>query len=117
MTATALGSLSLFQLQNLVENRVPFLLFKIDWPEKEELTGLPPSVERFIKTGRQVKLNEMDQVVEQEVPRLEQPVVLLSRDGDHCQSLAERLEKKGYLNIYVVKEGLQGLKSQGDANE
>jgi len=112
MIAHGVGEIGYFQLNNLVQNKVPFTLLLIDL--SQEMTQAIPTEEavaRVMKSGKMVSSQEFHSVVESLNLALEYPFVLVCADGINSLSLAKQLMEKGFKNVYCIRGGLKALKS------
>lgn len=99
-----------FQFDNLVRNRVPFLLLKTA-VDVESLFGV---MEKMHLRNFSVVLDKMD--VQQAQAAMaerhadqESPVVVLCEDGVNSMELAKGLCAQGFRNVYYVLDGVKGL--------
>jgi len=110
-----LSHLSFFQFDNLVRNRVPFLLLTEEMMPFNELFG---PIERihlgqwsfavdFQKPADQI----LSVLEERKIPK-EMPVVLLTKTGNGGQTWLAPLEQLGFQNVYWVPGGWDQLKSE-----
>ena len=135
-TESDLYSLNRFQLKNLRQKNIPFLFFQLEDfslpldPETQELMDRAERVELEGQTEdwteNQVKSqvenraeNQIgDQAEQQTKPflsdrlknqSLDQAIVLICRTGKLSVREAEALREKNFINVYFVKEGIEGL--------
>lgn len=96
-------SLSRFQLENLINKNIHFDFFQLenfsfDFGKKTEI--LLQQVKK--KTEKELLSDLSDQ-------DLQKPMVLICNKGLISKKTAEQLREKGFINVYFIKEGLQGL--------
>lgn len=99
-----------FQFQNLIHNRVPFLLINLE----VDTQGLFPPFHQAHLDRQSLKATSIEalfKVREMAVPA-DHAIVLLSKDGEGCKSLAENLENAGYSNVYWIHGGLLALRQE-----
>lgn len=109
-----LNELFYFQLNNLIEGRIPFKFVQLSTNIEKNYGVLESS---HIKTNSVYldSANSGDSVVKsiiQEFPNKETAFVILCQQGDKSKGIANNLEKVGYLNVYFVSGGL--LQFEGD---
>jgi rhodanese-related sulfurtransferase len=99
------GQVGFFQLTNLVKNKVPFLLASFGPLEKSNIGPLNQILEKAVSFE---PLNASEQIIGKH-PDKGSPIVLLCSNGKASAKLAKELSEKGYLNVFVVNNGLEGL--------
>lgn len=112
-------TLGLFQLKNLVQNRVPFFLISvpIDWD-----MGFSSSEVHLIKAQMaelpdlEFNLEAVQKLVSDKKIPVDFPIVLICQDGSRSAPICQHLsEGKG--NCYVVEDGATGLIQQFFASQ
>lgn len=102
----ALGQIGFFQITNLIRNKVPFTLLAVDLNDVETSHGeLNQLMAKAIAASSPSFLEKLTAL---ELPK-EQPIVLLCKEGALSLDFSKILESKGFLNVYHVKGGWQGL--------
>ena len=104
---TDFSQLTYFQFENLVKNRIPFLLLTLDVDFENFYSGIYQRhlQEQIVSvTEDQIK----NYVVEKQIPP-HHSILIICRDGKKSSRLAYDLEKKGFLNCYSVQGGFQQL--------
>lgn len=103
-----LNEISFFQFDNLVRNRIPFLLINLT-------SQLPQIYSQGLYQQHLVSLelrttseNVLMQLTEKKHPKHE-ALLVVCESGSRSQSLVETLEREGYMNVFFVKGGLQAL--------
>jgi rhodanese-related sulfurtransferase len=103
-----------FQFDNLVRNRVPFMLLKslaVDVEsmfgpvEKSHLRNFSLPLQTFDLHSAQASLAERQ-------AQKDSPLVILCKDGKSSLELAKLLCEQGFLNVYYVLDGMNGLSDQ-----
>jgi len=102
------GEIGYFQLNNLIQNKVPFSLLLIDINSTEKIEG---SIEVVLRLGVHLTAQNFLGHVEQLKVSLEHPFVLVCIDGTTSFSLASKMVEKGYKNVYCIKGGWKSLNS------
>ncbi len=100
--------IGLFQLENLILTRSQFVFFDLrsnPGDPHAQLTTVYKSAERL-------KPEAVDDSLRSKNVPTSAPVVLLCENGKASREVADRLEKAGYQNVYVVKRGEEGLLSE-----
>lgn len=103
-------ALGFFQFDNLVQNRVPFLLVNLG----VDLTGLFSSVSMMNLENNTITTT-LEKAPAEIAARTLPPhfaIVSICRDGNESCKLAKILEDKGVVNSYYVEGGLEGFKQQ-----
>jgi rhodanese-related sulfurtransferase len=100
-----------FQFDNLVKNRVPFLLLRTS-VDVESVYGV---MEKMHLRNYSVILNPLDRdqaeaALKERQARKEDPIVVLCDSGSESLKLAHQLVQNGHLNVYYVLGGWQSLK-------
>ncbi len=96
-----------YQLNNLIENRVPFIFFNYG-------TDLAPwytSIQKLHVEAWQVMLTEsqtQSELDSRKIPK-DFAILLLCQDGKQSERIAKDLEKKGYTNVYLIDGGYQQM--------
>lgn len=99
-----------FQFENLIRNRIPFLLLNLG----ADTAGLFPSYHQSHldrQTLRGSREEALVKIRESAVPA-EHAIVLLSQDGGICEFVAAQLEEAGYTNVYWVRGGMNSLRQE-----
>lgn len=99
-----------FQFENLIRNRIPFLLFNLG----AETKGLFPSFHQMHldrQTIQGPREEALAKIRESAVPA-EHAIVLLSQNGQDCEIVATQLEEAGYTNVYWVRGGMNSLRQE-----
>ncbi len=105
-----LNKIDFFQLDNLIQNRVPFLFINLgpeimSWYSSLSKQHLEKSL--FASLEDQIlPALETQKIVEHTA------IVLLCLDGVRSSVLSVDLEKKGYTNVYVIDGGYQQLMTE-----
>jgi len=99
--------IGLFQIENLLYAQTRFLFLDL----RREKTKVGPALEAVFAKAIPLAATAVENYLVQEKTPLPSPVVLVCEDGQTSQGVAARLEKLGYLNVYVVERGIEGLLS------
>ncbi len=108
----ALGQIGFFQLSNLARNKVPFTLFAIDFSPPENLAG---DLKLIMAKAVVSSNSELLTLVNTMKLSVDHPIVLLCREGNESAILSAQMAKNGFLNIYCVKNGWNGLSIEAEA--
>ena len=102
-----LNKIGYYQLDNLINNRVPFLFFNM----AESLIPWYSSLnKRHLETYEVVTAeNEALSILEAKSVSLDQAIVVLCQDGKASLRVYNQLIKKSYTNVYVVDGGYQQI--------
>ncbi len=109
-----LTKIEYFQFNNLVLNRIPFLLLH-DGLAFSELFG-PVEKMHLDRWGQQIDFSSSvaameEAITERSVPKT-MPIVLLSKGSESLEDWILRLEKAGYPNVCWVAGGWNSLKEE-----
>lgn len=102
-----LNQIGFYQLDNLINNRVPFLFINM----AQSLTPLYSSVSRVhVQTHERLCTFEgaLNEVIGSGLPK-SGAIVLLCENGEASMKLSHELEKNSYTNVYVVNGGYQQI--------
>lgn len=102
------NSIGFFQFDNLLQNRVPFLLITLD---ETNLKSWYNSVIQMHIDNISVSCSEetaLDAVKEKNLP-LHFAIIVLDIDGTKSSKMTKTLERAGYTNVFYIKDGFQGL--------
>ena len=106
----AFNEIGFFQFDNLVRNRIGFVLLLIDVSIENVYTGLEkdhikkstielttPNSAQAINLMAEKNINQQD------------AVIILCKDGAASAKMAEELEEQGFINVYYITGGLAAL--------
>jgi rhodanese-related sulfurtransferase len=96
--------IDLFQLQNIVQNQVPYLLFGVG----------PKNPMGIVKTGLLNRLEHYegpDLAAELESRNVEKdfPIIVVCENGETSLDVARKVEQRGFRNVYVLNGGWSRL--------
>lgn len=102
-----------FQFDNLIKNRIPFLLVRTDLAieaaygvmEKMHLRNFSLVVQSLNHENAKAAIAERQ-------ARKEDPIVVLCEDGKKSLQVAQALCSEGHLNVYYVLGGWQMLEAE-----
>jgi len=105
-----LMSIDFFQFDNLVKNRVPFILISYGIDFKNYEKGLYQNhIEKHLIVLEPMKTQEY---VESQNLLKEQSIVLVDQDGRISEKWAETLDGLGYKNVFFIRGGFENLQKQ-----
>ena len=102
-----INQLGYFQFDNLIQNRVPFILLNLGVNLDHLYSGFWAMHLQNVNTPC-TPTDAVAKVQEKKVPN-HFAVVIIDNDGTQSQKLVPVLEKAGFTNAYYVKGGLIGL--------
>lgn len=108
-----LNKIGFFQLDNLINNRVPFLFLNLSG---HSLTGMYTIMSRMHLQTYEVMTDAegiQSELESRKVPT-DHAIVLLCPDGKLSMKIYEDLTKKHYTNVYVVDGGYQQMMTEKD---
>jgi rhodanese-related sulfurtransferase len=102
-----LNKISFFQLDNLINNRVPFLFLNMS----QSVVPWYTSVSRMHIESYEIMTTEADlcTALESKKAPKDYAIVLLCQDGQSSLKAYSQLEKLGYTNVYVIDGGYQQM--------
>lgn len=101
--------IGLFQLENLIIARSPFLFLNLG---AEEIEVEDARLASYLKQATSVHPDRLESFLLEKQVLKEYPIVLLCEDGRVSRAQGLLLDKNGYSNVYVIENGLQGLLSE-----
>ena len=102
------GAIQSFQLNNLIQNQVPFSLFYLFQTKKPQ--GVPsPSIQNLLKLSQSITAEDLLKRSEED-----NPVVLICEDGKLSQNLSLKLLKK-WTNVFYLEGGLLKYEQEKDS--
>jgi rhodanese-related sulfurtransferase len=102
-----INQLGYFQFDNLIQNRVPFILLNLGVNLDHLYSGFWAMHLHNVNTPC-TPSEAVAKVQEKKVPN-HYAIVIIDADGSQSMKLVPALEKAGFTNTYYVKGGLQGL--------
>lgn len=124
----SVNNIQYFQFSNLLKNRIPFVLLNLETEvaelfaiqEKIHLRNLSHSIEIKDKNSETLFKDILELLKELKLPSYH-PVILICQDGTLSEKLGLNLVEKveaplKFENIYVVKNGIQGLRQEIEQN-
>lgn len=99
-------TIGFFQLENLVLNQVQFFLFDVR-VEKSPICDEP--LKSMLQKAVPLDANEVEGYLKEKSEDKSVPIVVMCETGEVSMRLAEELGSKGYININVIEQGIQGL--------
>lgn len=105
-----LNEIGAFQFQNLVKNRIPFVLISLGADVAGLFSGFYQShlESTLVTTNEQQVLSEL---VARQITK-DYALVVLCADGMKSAQVVDRLEAAGYTNVYYLKTGTQNLREE-----
>ena len=102
-----LNKLGFFQLDNLINNRVPFLFYNMS----ESIAPWYTSVSKLHVQNYEKLMppSEIKTHIEQQKTPKDYAIVLLCKDGKQSLELYQQLVDSAYTNVYVINGGYQQI--------
>lgn len=104
---STLNKIGFYQLNNLIENRVPFVFLNL----ATDISSWYTSIQKLHVEAWQVLLQENQ--IQQELDNRRIPkdfaILLLCHDGKQSERVAQDLAAKGYTNVYLIDGGHQQM--------
>lgn len=107
---TAYNELGAFQFENLVQNRVPFVLVNLG----TDLAGLFLSIYQMHLDAMSVAADPGTavQIAATRAPSKETPILIICGNGERSAAVVDLFEAQGYTNAYYFKGGIGALRSE-----
>lgn len=107
-----------FQFDNLIRNRIPFLLVRPEL-DIEQAYGVMEKmhIRNFSVVVQAMNLSETQSALTERQARKEDPIVVMCADGKESQKVAQALAQDGHLNVYFVLGGWQMLQAEMKAEQ
>ncbi len=104
-----------YQFNNLIKNRVPFVLlnYGVDFKNFEKGIFQAHLEKHLVITTPEETLNYLKA---QNFP-LEQSIILACPEGKMSEKIAQKLEKAGYKNVYFLSGGYQNILKEKSTSE
>lgn len=102
-----LNKIGFYQLNNLIENRVPFTFLNLT----TDISSWYTSIQKLHVESWQVLLTEdqiQNELVSRHIPK-DFAILLLCSDGKQSERIAKDLQIKGYTNVYLIDGGYQQM--------
>ncbi len=93
-----------YQLENLVREGIKFLFADLRTADERAQFDDP-----LLAKAEALSADEL--VTRLEGAPLDSAVLLLSQDGSQAATVAETLESKGFKNVYILRDGVDSLRS------
>lgn len=104
---SSLMGIGFFQFDNLIKNRVPFLLLSYGVEFKNFTNGIfQTHLEKHLVS---LEKNETMSYLEKQKINKEQSMILICTDGTDSKKMADKLESAGYKNVYFINGGFNQL--------
>ncbi len=104
-----LNEISYFQFDNLIRNRIPFVILNlgVDLKNFYKIPLYQTHLEsQAINATPETALSELNKL---NLP-LHNAILVLCSDGRASGKTVDHLEKHGYTNVFLAKDGFQNLK-------
>lgn len=102
-----INTLGFFQLDNLINNRVPFMFYNMS----ESLAPWYSSVNKLHVQNYEILMSasEIKKDIEAKKTPKDYAIVLLCKDGQQSMEIYNQLAADSYTNVYVVDGGYQQI--------
>lgn len=104
------NEIGFYQFDNLIQNRVPFVLVNLG----VDLSSWYKSLYALHLENHSIKTTAEQAVAlvrEKNLPA-HHAIVVLDQQGEISTSVAQQLESAGFINVFVVKEGVLGMQKE-----
>ena len=98
-------SIDVFQLENLINNKLSFLFFNLSSTFSVDgygnfVSSILKSSQASTQTDIRNKLEKVDK---------SKPIILICERGNQSRDLARHLHKEGFINVFFVTGGIMSL--------
>lgn len=102
-----LNEIGYFQFENLIRNRVPFVLLNLGADLSNFFEGLSQKHLQSVE----IQTTETAAIADLKAKNLDKSyaVILICQNGDLSGSFVKAVEGLGYVNVYTIHRGLKGL--------
>ena len=99
------SSIEIFQLENLINNNIPFLFFNLS-PHflVKDCGDFTSSVLKLSKTSTKSEIKKHLKQTDKS-----KPIILICEKGNQSRALAQHLQKEGFINAFFIKDGIMSL--------
>ena len=108
-----------FQFDNLIRNRIPVLITSLDVSVQDLYQSLEREhIQRHLfALAKEPSLQDLLVGITDRKLRLIDAVLVICKNGQHSQSLADQLGARGYINTYFVQGGFESLQAEALASK
>lgn len=106
--ATVLNEIGFFQFDNLIRNRIPFVLLNLG-VDLKGIYDMPLYQNHLESLSILVTAESAPQALESRQHPQHEAIVIICPSGQQSENLIDQLEALGYLNVFYVKGGRQSL--------
>lgn len=107
---TLLNELGFFQFDNLIRNQIPFVLLNLG-TDLKGLYKLSHHQNHLDKLTCNVSEKNALETLKSRQHPLHEAIVVICQSGKESATLVDELEAAGYLNVFLVKGGLDQLRA------
>ncbi|MFN8789850.1 MAG: rhodanese-like domain-containing protein [Bdellovibrionales bacterium] len=107
---TLLNELGFFQFDNLIRNQIPFVLLNLG-ADLKGLYKLSHHQNHLEKLTCNVSTSDALETLKNRKHSLHEAIVVICQSGKDSGPLVDELEAAGYLNVFMVKGGLDQLRA------
>jgi rhodanese-related sulfurtransferase len=104
--------LGLFQLENLIHARSPFLFFNLS---EHDVQASDPKLASYLKTAIVIHPDRLLEHLKSQKVDPQYPIVVMCDDGVISREAATALGKKGFGQVYIIEGGYQGLVKEAES--
>lgn len=106
--ASILNEIGIFQFENLVLNRIPFVF--INLTATLPLLFKQPYYQRHLESLElRTSADEVLEKLKEKNHPSHEAILICCENGQQSVQLVDTLEANGYLNVFFIKEGLNSL--------
>lgn len=103
------NNIGYFQFDNLLQNRVPFILVLLDEVDLKSLYNNSLINLHIQNITLQYSSGKILEAIQDKKLPPHFAIIILDKDERKSPKIAKEIEKAGYTNVYYVKNGFEGL--------
>lgn len=108
--ATILNEIGFFQFDNLIRNRIPFVLINLG-VDLQGLYKIPLYQDHLNGITIKTTAAEVSEILKNRNHPIHEAILIIAPDNAQSEALVDKLEGEGYANVFYVKDGVQALKA------
>lgn len=106
-------ALGFFQFDNLIRNKIPFLLLTTNVDLEAHFGALERQhLQSYSVVLEDFSLASVEQVLREKQTGKEHPIVMLCENGKKSEKLAKALSGQNYMNVYFFAGGFLAFKAE-----
>lgn len=108
--ATILNEIGFFQFDNLIRNRIPFVLVNLG-VDLQGFYKMPLYQNHLNGITVKATATEVSGILKNRNHPTHEAILVIAPENAQAIQLVDQLEGEGYANVFYVKDGVEGLKT------